>query len=134
MSLLTTVSETVGVVEVHDQAGALLTVLHPTVDVIQIVSTELAGPPGAEGPPGPPGVQGDPGPQGIQGPFAPTFEMQFASPSLQWVINHNMDVLPVVTLYDLSGVEISGDITLPDRNTVIVNFAVPIAGTAIVKA
>lgn len=131
MSLITTVTETVGLVEVHDDEGALLTVLHPTVDVVQIVTPELTGPQGPAGPVGDPGEQGV---QGEQGPFAPTFEMRFASPTLEWILNHNLNVYPVVNVYDLDGNEISGDVSMPDRNTVIVDFVVPIAGTAILKA
>lgn len=137
MSLLTSLSETVGVVEVHDDEGALLTVLHPTADVIQIVTPELIGPRGPQGPQGArgfPGSVGSTGDTGDTGPFAPTFEMQFASPALKWIIAHGLDVYPMVSIYDLNGSEISGDVSMPDRNTVIVDFVVPIAGTAIVKA
>jgi hypothetical protein len=50
------------------------------------------------------------------------------------VIVHNLDAYPVVTLYDLYGFAISGDVSMPDRNTVVVDFAVPFAGTARLKA
>jgi hypothetical protein len=72
-------------------------------------------------------------PQGPQGPFAPIFEQHFASPEMVWVINHNMDLYPVVTLYDENHEEITGDVMTPDRNTVIVTFVVPFAGTARLK-
>lgn len=131
MTSISTITETVGLVEVHDDEGALLAVLHPRVDLVQIITAELIGPPGPAGVQGDDGVQGAVGPQG---PFAPTFEMRFANPTLQWVLNHNLNVYPVVNVYDLDGFEISGDVSMPDRNTVIVDFVVPIAGTAILKA
>lgn len=129
-----TIEEPIGVVEVFDGNGDLVTILEPAVDVLQIVSSDLAGP---QGPQGLPGVQGDPGEKGEKGdigPFAPTFEQVFASPSAVWTIFHNMDVYPVVSLYDSYGYEISGDVVMPDRNTVVVTFEVPFSGTARLKA
>jgi hypothetical protein len=131
-----TYSQTVGVVEVYDGVGDLITVLEPTADVVEIVSDDLVGPRGAPGPQGDSGPQGVAGPQGVQGPqgpFAPQFEQTFAVPDSAWVIVHNMDVFPVVTLVDSYGNEISGDVVMPDRNTVVVSFAVPMSGTARLK-
>lgn len=129
-----TIEESIGVVEVLDGNGELVGILEPTVDVLQIVSSDLVGPPGPQGDPGPVGPSGPQGEKGDTGPFAPQFEQSFASPLLVWVIQHNMDVLPVVTTWDSYGFEISGDVTMPDRNTVVVTFEVPIAGTARLKA
>ncbi len=126
-----TYTESVGVVEVRSADGSLLTVFQPTVDVIEIVSPDLIGP---QGPQGTVGIQGEPGPPGPPGPFAPMFEQQFSSPQTVWTIVHNLDVFPVASLYDLYGFAISGDIAMPDRNTVVVTFEVPIAGTARLKA
>jgi len=111
-----------GLVEVHDIASALISVEQPDTQILQIVT------------PGPPGPRGPIGPQGPQGPYAPIFEQYFASPQIQWVIHHDLDAYPVVTLYDLNHEEINGDITTPDRNTVVVDFQVPFAGTARLKA
>lgn len=124
-------TESLGVVEVRSEDGALLNVLHPTVDVVEIVTSELLGP---AGPSGPQGNLGPPGPQGPPGPFAPQFEQTFSTAQTVWTIVHNMDVYPVVSTYDLYGFEISGDVAMPDRNTVVVTFAVPFAGTARLKA
>jgi hypothetical protein len=131
-----TYSQTVGIVEVYDGLGDLITILEPTADVVEIVSDDLVGPRGAQGPPGEQGLQGDQGlqgEQGPQGPFAPQFEQSFAAAASVWVVVHNMDVFPVVTLYDDYGFEISGDVVMPDRNTVVVTFAVPMSGTARLK-
>jgi hypothetical protein len=111
-------------------------VLEPTADVVEIVSDELTGPQGPSGTPGVPGITGPVGPQGEQGPqgpFAPQFEQTFVDPSAAWVIVHNLDLFPVVTLHDLYGIQISGDVLMPDRNTVVVTFAVPMSGTARLK-
>ena len=123
-----TYTQTVGVVEVRDGDGALVKVLEPTADVVQVVSPDLIGPRGPEGPVGPEG------PEGPQGPPAPIFEQVFSSASSVWTIVHNLDAFPVVSLFDLYGFAISGDVTMPDRNTVVVTFEVPFAGTARLKA
>ena len=126
-----TYTESLGVIEVRSDEGNLLTVFQPTADVVEIVTPELIGPQGPQGVVGPPGPPGPPGPQG---PPAPEFEQTFATAQTVWTIVHNLDAYPVVTTYDLYGFEISGDVAMPDRNTVVVTFAVPFAGTARLKA
>lgn len=126
-----TVNQSLGVVEVRDDNGNLVTIIEPSADVLHVVTTDMVGP---AGPAGPAGAPGPPGPAGPQGPFAPTFDQRFADPATTWTIVHNFDSFPVVTLYDLDENEISGDITKPDRNTVVVTFEVPFAGTARLKA
>jgi len=130
-SEVVTYTQTVGVVEVHDADGNLVTILEPTADLVEVVSPDLIGPQGPAGPIGPQGVQGV---QGPQGPPAPIFEQTFSSPLLIWYITHSLNAYPVVSTYDLYGFEISGDVQMPDRNSVVVTFAVPIAGTARLKA
>ncbi len=110
-----------GLVEVRDVTSALAVIERPEAEILYIVT------------PGPIGPRGPIGPEGPQGPFAPIFEQFFASPMTTWVINHNLDLYPVVTLYDLNHEEITGDVMTPDRNTVIVEFVVPFAGTARLK-
>jgi hypothetical protein len=110
-----------GLVEVDESDAVFTIVEQPGVETLQIVT------------PGPIGPRGPIGPQGPQGPFAPVFEQHFASPEMVWVIVHNMDLYPVVTLYDENHEEITGDVMTPDRNTVIVTFVVPFAGTARLK-
>lgn len=129
-----TIEESLGLVEVFDGTGNLVTIFQPTVDVVQIVTTDLTGPQGPPGIAGPPGVPGEQGPKGDTGPFAPQFEQTFAAPLTTWFITHNMDVFPVVKTFDSHGFEISGDVTMPDRNTVVVAFEVPMSGTARLKA
>lgn len=109
-----------GLIEVRD-ASVLTTVERPGVDVFNIIT------------PGPIGPIGPIGPVGPQGPYAPIFEQHFADPQETWVIHHDMDLYPVVTLYDENHEEITGDVMTPDRNTVIVTFEVPFSGTARLK-
>lgn len=126
-----TVDEQIGVLQIYDGAGNLVTVLEPTADVVEVVTSDLVGPAGPKGDPGPVGPAG---PAGPQGPFAPTFEQHFAAASNVWVIRHNFDAYVFTELFDLYGQQISGDIEMPDRNTVVVTFDVPVAGTARLKA
>lgn len=129
-----TVEQSLGVLEVRDGEGDLITIFEPAVEVVQVISADLVGPQGPMGAQGVPGDPGPPGPVGPQGPFAPSFEQHFASPSKLWLIVHNLDAFVTVDLYDLAGFEISGDVQMPDRNTVVVTFDVPVAGTARLKA
>ena len=123
-----------GIIEVVRQTSAVITVDNPASEILRIDT------PGPQGPRGVPGPAGDPGPPGPQGPTGatgeptPVFEQHFADAVFIWVIHHGLNLYPVVTLYDESQQEISGDISLPDRNTVVVTFAVPFAGTARCKA
>lgn len=125
-----------GLVEVRISSGTLIELPEYESEVVEVTS------PGPPGPPGPQGLQGDAGPQGDKGDRgetgasgpSPTFEQVFSSATSHWVIVHNLDAYPVVTLVDLYGTEISGDVSTPDRNTVVVDFEVPFAGTARLKA
>lgn len=128
-----TVEESLGVVEVW--AGeTLVNVLRPITDILQVTTVGPQGPPGGQGLPGPQGSPGPQGPQGDPGAPSPQFDQTFNTASVEWTIVHNLDAYPVVSLYDLYGFAISGDVSMPDRNTVVVDFAVPFAGTARLKA
>jgi hypothetical protein len=128
-----TVEESLGVVEVWS-GETLLNVLRPTTDILQVTTVGPQGPQGDQGLLGPVGVPGPQGPQGDPGTPSPQFDQTFNTPSVEWTIVHNLDAYPVVSLYDLYGFAISGDVSMPDRNTVVVDFAVPFAGTARLKA
>lgn len=69
---------------------------------------------------------------GIQGPSGPPgngFELSFLSPLLSWTVNHNLNRRPLVGLVTTGNVEIIGDIVHVSLNQLVVNFAVPTAGT-----
>ncbi len=112
------------VLEVSTVDTAVLDVTVPAVQVVEIIT---------EGPSGAKGDVGEQGEQGETGP-SPTFEQHFADASMTWTIIHPLNAYPVVTTVDLNGEEIIGDVMIPDKSTVIVNFAMPVAGTARLKA
>ncbi len=110
-----------------DPTPAVLTVAAVPGGVIDIIMPGSAGP---SGPPGPVGPVGGPGPPGPQGPQGQQSDYSFPNPALQWLIVHNLNTNPTVTLVDLYGVEVGADVFYPDKNTVIVDFAIPYAGVA----
>lgn len=129
--------EAVGFVEVADGVGNLLTILEPTADLITIDTDDAIGPQGptgGAGPVGPQGPTGPPGPPGASGAYSATFDQTFANAATVWTIVHNLDVYPIVTLFDFYNHEFEGDVAMPDRNTVVVTFDVPMVGTARLKA
>lgn len=77
--------------------------------------------PGPEGPKGDKGDKGDPG-------EVVEYEVQFASPALQWVTSHSLGRDPIVVTVDLEGNEITGDVRTTET-TIHVGWAVPVAGT-----
>ncbi len=103
------------------------------VEVLEIVAGGV-GPQGEAGPEGEPGPEGDPGPPGPPGSPSPIFEQRFTDPVLEWVIVHDLNAFPVVDTYDLDNQEVWGTVSTPDIATVIVNFAIPMAGIARLKA
>ena len=50
--------------------------------------------------------------------------------STTWIINHNLNKKPSVRLEDLTGADIMGEIDYTNNNTVRIQFAIPVAGTA----
>ncbi len=136
-SEIVTYTETVGFIEVRDGVGNVIHTLEPTADLVKVLTDEQIGPqgpPGGTGPAGPTGPQGPPGPPGAGGSYSLSFEQAFNSPSTVWTIAHYLDAYPVVTLMDFNGHEFEGDVYMPDRNTVVVTFDVPMAGAARLKA
>jgi hypothetical protein len=106
-----------------------------TVNEVNIASLGAQGIQGIQGVQGNQGVKGDAGPQGPQGTkgdtlfsYSYSFEKQVESTS--WTINHNLAYRPAVTIQDYGKNTIEGDLDHIDTNTVVVNFALPIAGYA----
>lgn len=73
---------------------------------------------GVPGPPGPPGSSG----LGIN--------VQFVSPSEEWLINHNLGYKPVVELFTTGGIEMQAAVIHTSVNQVLVQFNSPQAGSA----
>ena len=79
-------------VEVLDANGELVTILEPTVDVLQVVTTDLVGPPVRQCPAGADRPDRAKRPTG---PFAPTVRADLSrSPQWSWVIRHNLGRIP----------------------------------------
>ena len=75
---------------------------------------------------GPQGPQGDPGPQGT----AAGYNHDQASPSDEWIINHNLGYRPSVEVFSVGGLEILAEVQHPTVNQTRVLHVVPTAGSA----
>lgn len=70
------------------------------------------------------GSKGDPGVAGV------SYHHAQAVASDQWVIDHNLNRYPSVTVVDSSGDEVEGDIRYVSSNQIIVSFCAPFGGDA----
>ena len=118
------------VVEIHT-AEPVLEIIAGPVGVLELSALavsvlEVITP----GPMGPPGVRGEQGQDGASLEFTQTFAIATDT----WTIVHDLNGHPEVTTVDLNGAEIIGDVEYPDNMTVIVWFAMPVAGVARLKA
>lgn len=75
-----------------------------------------------------------PGPQGPPGPAGGfTFHLHTqSSPSSSWVINHNLGRRAHVTVYVPDGVEVEADVVHNTDDQVVITFATPEMGTALI--
>jgi hypothetical protein len=53
-----------------------------------------------------------------------------SSPSSTWTINHNLGYKPIIQIFSVGGVELTGGINHTSLNQAIISFATAIAGTA----
>lgn len=51
-------------------------------------------------------------------------------PSSSWIINHNLNSYPTVTVLDSSGKKVFGDVNYPSVNSMTINFSAPFGGKA----
>lgn len=58
------------------------------------------------------------------------FEFFQGSPELTWVITHNLEKYPSVTVLDSAGTEVECEVQHNDINTLTLNFSEPFAGSA----
>jgi hypothetical protein len=72
-------------------------------------------------------VQGEPGT-----PFT-SEEFPFPIPLLEWVIPHNKNYYPSVTILDNSRIKCESTTEYPDKNTVIIRFGFEFSGSAIIN-
>lgn len=123
-----------------------------TVNVTQVVNEVIVNPkspnnvttasPGPQGPQGAPGAAGATGPQGSAGPTGAqgpagepgrshatyVFQQQVASNS--WVVTHNLDCFPPVSVVDSAGNEVIGDVDYISNNQLILRFTSAFSGVA----
>jgi len=92
---------------------------------------------GTQGPPGPPGVTPDltnyytrNEVDAVVAASTDTFVYNQASASTSWVITHNLDKYPSVTVVDTGGTVIIGAVSYDGPNKVILNFTSPFSGKA----
>lgn len=83
-----------------------------------------------------PGPAGPPGAGGGGGGGTTTHVQTFAVPDTTWTVTHSLGTdTPMVALYDLNGSALGdADVYAPDTSTVVITFAVPVAGRAVIQA
>ena len=79
---------------------------------------------------GPRGFPGPQGPQGPEGPPPPTFIFEQGVASDEWIINHDMDKYPSVTVVDSADSVVIGDVLFVSNSQIILEFDSPFAGKA----
>lgn len=89
------------------------------------------GPAGPQGPTGPAGPQGPAGPAGRDGSGGDTHYAHNQSvASSAWIINHNLNKYPSVTITDSANDEVEGEVRYNGLNSLTVSFSAPFAGKA----
>lgn len=78
-----------------------------------------------------PGVQGPPGPVGPAGGEIYLYD-RAGVPAATWTIVHNLGRAVHVTIVGDDGSQVSSDVEHPDNNTVVIIFAEPFSGTALI--
>ena len=58
------------------------------------------------------------------------FEFTQATPETEWIIEHNLDKFPAITILKDDGVQIYGGVFYNSLNTVTLSFSQPITGKA----
>ena len=84
----------------------------------------------ALGPQGPSGIDGIAGPQGYMGVNDVSYTHNQDVSASTWVINHNLDFQPNITIVDSAGTVVEGDYTYTNSTTVIAEFNGGFAGKA----
>ncbi len=88
------------------------------------IVVDISGGPGPQGPPGLTGPQGDPGLTG-----GSAYSHVESAPSSDWVINHNLNRYPHVTVI-VGGEDVDAEVTYNSLNQVTVSFGSPQSGRA----
>ena len=118
--LAVTVSEDEGTVSVTEvPTDPVVVEGEPTLEAVEVGIPGPAGPQGAPGPQGPPGSGGD-----------LNYTHEQSTPSAVWLYEHGLGKYPAVRTFGTDGVEMEGDVTYPDIDTVRVEFSGSMSGTA----
>lgn len=75
---------------------------------------------------GPPGRPGAPG----SGGSAVGYIHTQGSPALEWIVNHNLNVFPNVTVYSVGGQEVEAQVVHMSLNQTRIYFSTETAGSA----
>ena len=86
-----------------------------------------------QGPPGPTGPQGPKGDTGDSGGASSSYEHIQASALTEWVVNHNLDKHPIISVITIGGVEVIVNVIHMSTNQARIYFNQPQAGKAMVR-
>lgn len=132
------ISNAVGVLELAFESKEVQVIVEETdinlsvtsrPDVIVLAAGNL-GPEGPEGPRGPQGFTGPPGPTGPVGPPAASYIHTQGAPSDTWIITHNLNRQPSVTVVDTGDSVIIPSIHYDSANQVTLTFGSATSGKA----
>jgi len=94
---------------------------------LSIIEVGIAG---SQGPKGDPGDQGPQGIQGVPGSGSFSYHHQQLSPAATWVIVHNLNGYPNITIVDSAGTQVEGEVKYDSGTQVTVSFSSAFAGDA----
>lgn len=83
---------------------------------------------GVPGPQGERGLTGEAGESNLNVVLSPAFEQNFATPSEEWVVQHNLGFTPAITTYDTAGRQVRGLVVHNNAEQAVVSFYFPVAG------
>lgn len=109
-----------------------MTTVSITQEVVEVTITPAGQPAVALAVPAAPQVVVQPvGAQGPPGPAAMRYTHPQVSPATEWTVNHNLGVLPSVTVLSAGSIEIEAEIVHVTANQTLIRFNTPQAGMAI---
>lgn len=71
--------------------------------------------------------------ENITATYRSSYEYTQGSPSTAWVITHNLNKRPSVTILTSAGDEVEGAVTVDSLNQITINFCAPFSGKAILN-
>lgn len=103
------------------------------IEPITVIEIDTPGPQGAIGAtstvPGPTGPTGSPGPAGPAGSNFTYHHVQ-NTPASTWVIVHNLNGYPNISIVDSAGTVVEGEVTYNSANQITMTFTGSFAGDA----